>query len=293
MFKVLFQITKVCFVLVVFASTAITILSYVQPQLLVRAGIAPYLQATKRYIRQELYERRVLVEGLQSLEQQTVEESLTGFTTNVSYWFQQSSIIASLKQHPLVADAALSTCDGGFLSRCFRISITERIPQFIHMKGDQALLLADDGVSIAAIPAVDLAASLEKMLAPDAPRPKIIAGMMTDDASPDQVRARFEYMKERFVILEKITGFQFSRLELLPDGELLAKPSRASFVVQFDTSWGDPKAFEDEVMRLKLILPEIREKLHEVQKIDLAYNKLAVVSFSTPQVTPTPKALKK
>jgi hypothetical protein len=293
MFKVLYRITKVCFVLVVFASAAITMLSYVQPQLLVRAGITPYLQATKRYIRQELYERRILVEGLQSLDQQKVEESLAAYTTNIPFWFQQSSIVESLKQHPLVADAAVTTCDGGFLSRCFRISITERIPQFIHMKGDQAVLLAHDGVSIAVIPAAELAASLEMMLAPDAPRPKIIAGMITDDASPDQVRARFEYIKERFALLEKITGFQFSRLELLPDGELLAKPSRATFVVQFDTSWGDPKAFEDEVMRLKLILPEIREKLHEVQKIDLAYNKLAVVSFSTPQITPTPKALKK
>jgi hypothetical protein len=293
MLKVLFRVIKIVFSISIVAAATVTVISYVNPELLVRSGINVYISKLERFYHQELYERRVLVEGLQSVEKNEIEALISPYTTNLSFWFQSNEIVKVLKQNPFVADAQITTCDEGFLTRCFRISIEERAPRFIHLKGPDALLLAEDGVTIAVVPSSELIPSLERMLVPQAPRPKIIAGVITNDASTDQFRARFEYVKESFDMLEKLSGFQFSRLELLPNGELLAKPSKAQFVVQFDKSWGDPKAFAEEVSRLKLLLPEINDRLQEVEKIDLAYNKLAVVSYKTSQVTPTPKPLKK
>ena len=143
------------------------------------------------------------------------------------------------------------------------------------------MILSDEGVTLASVPEDQLSEVLEKLLNADAPRPKIISGVITDDTSTDQFQARFRYIKESFALLEKYTGYQFARVELLPNGELLAKPSRVGFVVQFDKGWGQEEGFKEEVERLKLVLPEIKDRLADVVKIDLAYNKIAVVSYKS------------
>lgn len=239
------------------------------------------------WVHSKLYDRTVLVKGIKNITADSIRQAVPQEESNLSWLFNRGAFIDTLKKIPLIKNAEITSCTDEFFPQCYTIEIQERFPAFVSISQDSAILLDSDGQQLAIVPSAELFELLSKMLDPAAARPKIIVGIIAPELSSDQARARFVYAKQCFETIEKSSGINFSRIEVLANGEILAKPSKANFVVQFDDSWGHPEILQDEAKRLTLILNEIHARLEDVEKIDLAFNKLGVVKYRHPVVTPS------
>jgi hypothetical protein len=255
-----------------------------------------YIDPKHKIIVSKLYDRKVVVLGAKNISKDQISALLPNDKDNVYWWLNRQSIASDLQRIKIIKEVVVSGCSQEIPPNCFSIEITERKPSFIAIRGATAVLLDLEGNEFDAVPSSDLATKLKEFMSISEEKPKVVVGLYSEGTSSDQVLARFEYIKQAVTKIQQESKIEFSRIELLPTGELLLKPSKANFSVQFDNNWQNLEGLSDQVTRLKLVLSEVSARIHEVTKIDLAFNRLAVVAYTAPIVpegTPLASSSKK
>ena len=255
-----------------------------------------YINPNYKVIVSKLYDRKVIVLGAKNISKEQISSLLPNDKDNVYWWLNRQSIASELQKIKIIKEVVISGCSQEIPPNCFSIEIVERKPSFIAIRGANAALLDSEGNEFDAVQSSDLAIKLKELMSVDEDKPKVVVGLYSEGSSSDQVLARFEYVRQAVAKIQEESRIEFSRIELMPSGELLLKPSRANFTVQFDNNWQNLEGLSDQVTRLKLVLAEVASRINEVTKIDLAFNRIAVVAYSesiVPEGTVSPTASKK
>ena len=231
-----------------------------------------------------VFEKEIRITGLKNLRKDSVTSRLPQDKTTFWWLLNAGAIEAELLNNTFFRSADVAPCSTFLIPNwgCFRISIQEREPHFLVTSGQTILVLGEDGGVITQTPLADLEAQLSLLLEPGAERPKLLHGLMGDEVSQDLFRARFDYARTAIETIEGVTARTVARVDLQPNGELKIKFQGLPFDVIFDSSSKDVAKLEDEAVRLKRLLAELRGRESEIRSIDLAFSKMGVVRFNAP-----------
>lgn len=225
------------------------------------------------------YERDVRIVGLDLLKPETVRHLLPKGKSNI-WWNNNRQLIAmDLMQHRLIAQATIENCKDRSLAQkfsCFDIKIRERQPKYIALMEKGAWVLGEDGAFI--VPLTDKRVAEFEQNKTDL---KMIKGLKLDAArSPDLMRARFNYVRELIERVEGETGHHIDWLDLSSNGEVHFKfvDLNPEVVLPYmEDSHLGPIELTDRLIKLKLILQDLAGRENQTQKIDLGFDRMAVV----------------
>lgn len=256
------------------------------------AGIAGYFfykpedfTATQQYIASQynrtFIEKKITVRGLRTLRAEAIHARLPA-SRSIPWWIMnRNQIEAILTQTSFIQEADIQPCESWFSSwGCFVIDISERSPAYLTTSGSDMLVLGDDGAVIVSFPLNSLEERLGALLDPAVRKPILLVDMITPGVSSDVVKARFAYLSQAIATIEREGGVGISRVQLLPNGEIVVRLASQPFDVQFDSPQENPDRLADEAQRLRRLLLELKGKEASITRIDLAYDKLAVVTYT-------------
>ncbi len=216
--------------------------------------------------------------GLSRLNSEDLEVLLP-MDKSVVWWNLNSSAIeAAARRHPMVEYAELRRCDELSLA-CFRITVSERIPRYIVELGGQRWLVGVDGGFMTTLAASE-----------GLPNLVTIRGLGDSSASPDLVRGRFDQLRTALAVIEREAGAAVRAVDFRANLEFLAELEGLPFSVLFDMS-DDGGRIPLQAERLAKLLKEFNGRLDAIKRVDLAYDKQAVVQVNEVQVneaTPSP-----
>ena len=204
--------------------------------------------------------------GLSRLQPEDLEVRLP-MDRSVLWWnINSASVEASIRAHPLVEYAEVRRC-GGVSFRCFNISITERVPRYIVEIGGQRWLVGVDGGFMTTV-------------APNEGLPNmvLIEGLGDASSSPDIVKGRFEQLRQALSIIERYAARPIIKVDFQSNLEFLVSFAGLPFPVLFDMS-NDGELIPVEARRLQRLLEEFAGRLTGIKRVDLSYNKMAVVQI--------------
>lgn len=241
-------------------------------------------EVTKKVVAQSyedaLIRKKISIEGVNVLRSDRIQEVLPNDRSILWWNLNRSTIEALLEKNPYIQNAEVRSCSTVLFDwGCFVVSIEERLPAYLSLYGNNAVLLGEDGATIRTVDAQNLEDTLRRLLKPTAQPPKVLVGLLTPGASTDVTEARFRYLKSSINTIEDSATLRVERAELLQNGELSVRVSGKPFAVTFDDTSRDGERLKDEVKRLEKLLVELRGREDQVEKVDLAFNKMAVVSF--------------
>lgn len=226
------------------------------------------------------FRKNISVRGLKVLRVDAIKKLLPIEYSNLWWSLNASFIDGVLEKNPFIQGASTEHCGGSILNfSCFIISIEERTPAYISLVGNEASVLGDDGATIQTAKGEDIEKTLQTLLDPKARPPIVLLGLVTPGVSSDITEARFRYLRSSIQMIESEVKLHVQRVELLPTGELSARIQNVPYDIVFDDTSKDNERLHDEVTRLKRLLPELDGKKDRVSRVDLSYNKIAVVSY--------------
>ena len=233
------------------------------------------------------YDKELLIAGDSNLADKSIRDLLPTELSTL-WWLMNTDIVeGDLRKSPWIRKADVHPCASKFLSLwgCFVVTIEERKPSFLVTEGDVTWLVGEDG----------------GFISPLTPRVKDLfrgrtlrnlKGFYDDNPSADLFQARFHYASEAVGIIEKRMHRKVASVQLLPGGEIEVEFEDNPFRVVFSGGVDSAEPLHFELDRLDVLLSQIEGKEGTVEKIDLAFNKLAVVKFregtgAPPSSTPT------
>lgn len=220
------------------------------------------------------YEKEILIAGDTNLSDKTIRDLLPTERSNLWWWMNMDLIEASLKKSPWIAKAIIHPCATSILELwgCFVVSIEERKPSFLLNEGDVIWLVGQDGGFISPL-TPRLKDLFQKRTL------KLLRGFYDDNPSTDLFNARFHYVREAIEIIEKRTRKRVSSVELLPGGEIEVSFENCPYQVVFSGGSESAEPLHFELDRLEALLDQLADREDSIEKIDLAFNKLAVVKI--------------
>ena len=253
--KFLYYFFSVIFLLAVAALSA---------HLLMPAEFEQFRWDMRRARHEILYGKDISYRGLSRLQSEDIEVRLP-MDASVWWWnFNTAVIEAGLREHPLIQDAAIERCTQ--LSwRCFRVVIKERHPRYILEIGQYRWVIGEDGGFITTAP--DSAAL---------PNTTVIRGIGDLHSSPDLVRGRLDHLRRALQVLEGQVGAPAKSVDFAPNLEFTVLFDGVPFPVRLDLS-NDGQLIPRQARRLKKLLEEFSGRLEAIERVDLAYEKVAVV----------------
>jgi hypothetical protein len=221
------------------------------------------LEAAKQRAITVLNTKEVRIEGLHTLSTAEIERVLP-LNRSVGWWMlNETSIKARVAENPWVKEVELTSCKGGVLPTfgCFVLSIEERKPRFIALVDDERWIIGADGALI--IPANGNAPGMtDETLRALVP----LYGLASRVATPERSQAQLDLAHRAITALDISVDFD-----------------RVPFPVVFGSSSSESAAvIEDQGRRLKALLVQLKDRLPEIEKVDLAFSKVGIVKFKAP-----------
>ncbi len=220
------------------------------------------------------YEKELLIAGDSSLSDKTIRDLLPSELSTL-WWLMNTDIIeGELRKSPWILRARIHPCAAGIFSLwgCFVVSIEERKPSFLLTEGDITWLVGEDGGFIS-----PLTPRLRELFKDRTLR--TLKGFYDDSPSAELFQARFKYAAHAMEIIEKRLKKKISSVQLMPQGELEVSFDDSPFAVVFSGGLETAEPLHFELDRLQVLLDQFGGKEDTILKIDLAFNKLAVVRF--------------
>jgi POTRA domain, FtsQ-type len=239
------------------------------------------LEAAKQRAISFLNTKEIRIDGLKLVPRDEVERVLP-LSRSVGWWMMnETSIKARIAENPWIKGVQMSACKGAILPKfgCFQLSIEERDPRFLALVDDERWIIGEDGALI--IPAKGSAPGLT-----DERFSKLIPlyGLASRVTAPERFQAQLQLAQTAIRALEVGVGLPVESITFEGRGDLSVDFSSLPFPVVFGAPSVDAlPVIEDQGQRLKALLAQLKDRLNDIQRIDLAFSKVGVVKFRPPQ----------
>jgi hypothetical protein len=225
----------------------------------------------------------VRVEGLHTISRTEIDRVLP-LNRSVGWWMlNETSIKARIAENPWVKGVAIRSCEGGLLPQfgCFTLTIEERKPRFIALVDEERWIIGADGSLI--IPANGNAPGMtDETLRALVP----LYGLASRVSTPERSQAQLDFAQQAITVLERTVELPVESITFDGRGTFEGKGDisvdfvRLPFRVVFGSSSSDTSAvIEEQGRRLKALLGQLKERLSEIEKVDLAFSKVGIVKF--------------
>jgi len=231
-----------------------------------------------------LYRKSVNITGLKLLSDADLK--LEGYAERSNLWwlFNRAEIEQALRSNALIQEVNLSPCSLLSFS-CFNLKIEERNPELLASMGKGIWLVGSDGGFISPIPGEESFNQKLKQLIQDKKikslnQNVIVTGLLPNDASLNILKPRFEYVKNAIGNIEAETALKVKKVQINDSGEMEVKFENFPFLAVFGVGQHSADRLGKEVRRLTRILKEFKGREENLQRIDLAFDALAVVKLN-------------
>lgn len=261
---------RLFFFTIAIATVALLSSLWVAPERVQRA----YFQVTD-LLRSELYQRELRYQGV-SEEREFELTSLLPLERSNVWWASHVGDVADvLRRDPHVLDAVVSRCSGWSLA-CFDIEITTRAPKLFAQVGETVWSVGEDGGLISPLPRERFAALHSHPL---------VRGLAVANLSPEVVRARLSYVRSALEIIREVSGLEVGQVDMRRNGELEVAFRGATFTTVFEADDHRLKTIREEAKRLREVLTRFEGDPAQLKRIDLAFQRVAVVELHDESVT--------
>lgn len=227
---------------------------------------------------QFLTEKQIDISGLTVLGRSDIVKDLP-LSKSVSWWhLHHREIESGLERNVLIQKAVVKRCET-FSVRCFEISIQEREPAFITTLNDTVWLIGNDGGFITPVPKKQFEEKGANVVM--GRKPIVVEGLLSDSVSPDAAKARIQYVKAMIAAVEPETGLKVVWVDLRKNGETALRFSGFGFEAIFDVSGSDLVKVREEAQRLKTVLNQFGDRVSDIARVDLAFDKVAVAKLKS------------
>ena len=226
------------------------------------------------------HEKEVRIDGLSLLSRIEVEKLLP-LDRSVAWWrLNDTEIQSRLERNPWVGKTSISSCSEGRAADigCFIVSVTERTPTFVAFVDSAQWIIDRDGSFIA--PLNDLRGRDFKG------RLISVRGLASRVSSPDMLRAQLSAASRLLEIIEKEVGRPITALEFLGQGDFAVALKGLSFPVIFAAGKDAKVPLVEQGARCSELIKHIGGRISEVAKIDLAFDRVGVVTFKPSSLEP-------
>lgn len=217
--------------------------------------------------------QEVRVEGLSILSRTEIEKALPSGRSVVWWKLNDTGIQGMLKKNPWVADAKVSPCPGSVSSAwgCFVISIKERVPAYVA-NVDETLWLIDRDASFIAPMADAASRGYSTSLVS-------VSGLASRNSSPDLVRAQLASVTRLVDDLHESVGRNVQSLEFINSGDFGVGLEGLPFPVIFAGGRDSKISVREQGARCAELLRHLQSRFSEIERIDLAFDRVGVVKF--------------
>lgn len=224
-----------------------------------------------------LNDKEIRIEGLQTLPRAEIERLLP-LNRSVVWWkLQTTSIQGKIAQNPWIGEVRVSSCEGGVRTAwgCFLISIKERRPTFLATVDNAPWVIDRSGSFI--VPHSDgLAIPFNEPLVK-------VTGLASRHSSPDVVRAQLSAAANLLDTIESEVHRQVRGVEFLSHGDLSVVFNDVPFPVIFAAGSDSSVPLSEQGRRCAELLKRLRDRFPDIAKVDLAFDRVGVVKFKTPE----------
>ena len=246
-------------------------------------------------VQEVLFAKDLQVTGLKVVRRREVDRLIPA-EKSVPWWLINGRVVeARLLTSPLIFRANVASCQP-WRWGCFKIEIEERKAGFFALVGAQGWLVGSDGGLIMPVAAERIAeyrrSVLDQAGATDAAssgykRLPLVEGLWAGGESPDVVRQRLENVRRAIDIIEKACGLPVAHLRLASGQDVEVRLSGLELIATFDVSpedilGGRSQILADRSVRLKSLLDELGPRKSVVERVDLAFEKIAVIKAKGP-----------
>lgn len=228
------------------------------------------------------YNKQIVFKGNRYLSSRDLEVLLPLQRGNLWWSFNSDKIIAAIKSEPLVADVSIGRCaDYEYLSwGCYEIHVIEQEPSYIALSGDRAWLVSKNGGFIAPLVKSRESPSLAiSKLTSQANEAVKIKGLFDTRYSPEVIEAKLKVVSQTIEQVNQEVGLQIEQVNILHGGELELLFKGQNFLSVIEFGEGEIERIRDQARRLNKVLLDNKERLAEIERVDLAFNKMAVLRF--------------
>ena len=240
------------------------------------------LESAKQRAIAFLNTKEVRIEGLNVISREEIERILP-LNRSVGWWMvNETGINARIAENPWVKSVKMTSCKGRLIPKfgCFTLVVEERKPRFIALVDDERWIIGEDGALI--VPAKGYGPGLSdetlRSLVP-------LYGLASRVTTPEKSQAQLKLAQDAIRVLERSVGLSVQSITFEGKGDIAVDFQSLSFPVIFGASSmasDSSLVIEDQGRRLKALLEQLKDRLPEVEKVDLAFSKVGVVKLKTP-----------
>jgi len=228
-----------------------------------------------------LSDKEIRIEGLNNLSRTEIERLLP-LDKSVAWWHANATELQStMEQNPWINEASVSACPDTIASRwgCFVLSIKERIPTFSATVDNSQWVIDREGSFMVPLGDLRTRGISADLIA--------VKGLASRSISPDLVRGQLAAASRLLSILEREVGRAIASLEFQGQGDFSVLFKGLSFPIVFAAGKDAKISLSEQGVRCAELLKRLSNRLTEITKIDLAFERVGVVSFA-PTPLPTP-----
>lgn len=228
------------------------------------------------------YEKEIRIDGLSSLTRSEVE-SLLPLHRATSWWMANfPTIQGRLEEHPWIKRAVVESCPGNTISGwgCFILSVTERTPKYLATVDSEEWLIAEDGAFLLPLSTFAGKAGLrnDQRLSVDARTITKVSGLASRLNSPAILGAQMELVRRIVQITPPIVDRSVEEIVFQEGSDFTVRFNGVPFPVVFSSSSEGP-TLSDQSERCALLLKKFADRYQEIEKVDLAFEKVGVVKL--------------
>jgi hypothetical protein len=240
---------------------------------------------TKAAIGDFVQSKDIRIEGLEHLPRAVVEALLPS-DRSVPWWMSNKENIRSrLSINSWVESVVVEGCGDSVTESwgCFVLSVKERRARFVAVVDSESWLIAEDGTFLSPLEREDWQ-GVKRFHVPNIVR---VNGLASRVNSPDVARAQLAIASLATTTLEEVIGRALTELVFSSKGDMQALFKGFSFPIIISAS-RDTSTLRDQAQRARALLPKLAERLGEIEKVDLAFSKVGIVTFKAAKETPPP-----
>lgn len=218
-------------------------------------------------------DKNVRIEGLEVLSEREIEPLLP-LSKSVLWWhLNEPDIQAELMQIPWVKSVSVNSCHDSIWSRwgCFLLSVKEREPVFSAVVDETEWVVDAEGAFI--VPSSDLVHRRYDL------KLVSIAGLASREYSPDMVRSQVYSANKYMGILQQSVGKAVVSLSFLDHADISVGFQGVPFPIIFGLDSAGTTSLAEQGKRCAALLKRLGHQFHEIEKIDLAFDRVGVVAF--------------